>query len=104
MSDRVLLTGGVRLNRETRRNDNFADNNGLTSDLNAEKTFSQVLPSGSFAYSLTPSTSLGASYARGYKAGGFAFAVFLGVAEAYGEEFTDYSVEDRIRPVFTGFS
>ena len=89
VSERVLLTGGVRLNRETRRNDNFADNNGLVSDLNAEKTFSQVLPSGSFAYRLTPSTSLGASYARGYKAGGFAFAVFLGVAEAYGEEFTD---------------
>ena len=89
VSDRVLLTGGVRLNRETRRNDNFADNNGLRSDLSAEKTFSQVLPSGSIAYSLTPSTSLGASYARGYKAGGFAFAVFLGVAEAYGEEFTD---------------
>ena len=89
VSDRVLLTGGVRLNRETRRNDNFADNNGFVSDLNAEKTFSQVLPSGSFAYRLTPSTSLGASYARGYKAGGFAFAVFLGVAQAYGEEFTD---------------
>ena len=89
VSDRVLLTGGVRLNRETRRNDNFADNNGFVSDLNAEKTFNQVLPSGSFAYRLTPSTSLGASYARGYKAGGFAFAVFLGLAQAYGEEFTD---------------
>ena len=97
-SERVLLTGGVRLNRETRRNDNFADNNGLTSDLSAEKTFSQVLPSGSLAYSLTPSTSLGVSYARGYKAGGFAFAVFLGVAEAYGEEFTDnYEVFVRHR-------
>ena len=89
VTDRVLLTGGVRLNRETRRNDNFADNNGLTSALSAEKSFSQVLPSGSFAYSITPDTSVGASYARGYKAGGFAFAVFLGVAEAYGEEFTD---------------
>ena len=87
--DRLLLTGGVRLNRETRRNDNYADNNGAVSDLNAEKTFLQVLPSGSAAWSLTPATSLGASYARGYKAGGFAFAVFLGVAEAYGEEFTD---------------
>ena len=97
-SDRLLLTGGVRLNRETRRNDNYADNNGLVSDLNAEKTFLQVLPSGSAAWSLTPATSLGASYARGYKAGGFAFAVFLGVAEAYGEEFTDnYEVFVRHR-------
>ena len=58
VGDRVLLTGGVRLNRETRRNDNFADNNGLVSNLNAgEDHLSQVLPSGSVAYSLTPSTS-----------------------------------------------
>lgn len=87
--DRALVTGGVRLNRETRRNDNFADNNGLTSNLDAEETFVQMLPSGSFAWNLAPTTSLGASYARGYKAGGFAFAVFLGVAEAFGEEYTD---------------
>ncbi len=87
--DRALVTGGVRLNRETRRNDNFADNNGLTSNLDAEETFVQVLPSGSFAWNLAPTTSLGASYARGYKAGGFAFAVFLSVAEAFGEEYTD---------------
>jgi len=89
MGDRLLATAGLRLNRETRGTDNFVDNNGFVSDLTAEETFQQLIPSASLSYSLTPSTSVGASYARGYQAGGIAFAVFLGLAESYGEEFTN---------------
>ena len=89
MGDRLLATAGLRLNRETRGTDNFVDNNGFVSDLTAEETFQQLIPSASLSYSLTPSTSVGASYARGYQAGGIAFAVFLGQAESYGEEFTN---------------
>ena len=88
-SDRVHLTGGVRLSRDSRANANFADNNGFVSELDAEKDFDQVLPSASIAFDVASNTSLGASYARGFKAGGFAFGLFLGLAEPYDEEFTD---------------
>ena len=89
LGDRLLATAGIRLNREVRTTDNYADNNGFISDLAGEETFRQLIPSASLSYSITPDTSVGASYARGYQAGGIAFAVFLGLAESYGEEFTN---------------
>ena len=89
MGDRLLATAGLRLNRETRGTDNFADNNGFVSELTGEETFDQLIPSASLSYSITPDTSIGASYARGFQAGGIAFAVFLGQAESYGEEYTN---------------
>lgn len=88
-TDRLHFTGGVRLSRDSRHNLNFADNNGFVSELDAQKDFDQVLPSASVTFDVASNTSLGASYARGFKAGGFAFGVFLGVAEPYDEEFTD---------------
>ncbi|MYD70309.1 MAG: TonB-dependent receptor [Acidobacteria bacterium] len=89
MGDRLLATAGLRLNRETRKTDSFADNNGFVSELAGEETFQQLIPSASLSYSITPDTSVGASYARGFQAGGIAFAVFLGQAQSYGEEFTN---------------
>ena len=89
MGDRLLATAGLRLNREVRKTDNFADNNGFVSDLSGEETFQQLIPSASLSYNFTPNTSVGASYARGFQAGGIAFAVFLGQAEAFGEEYTN---------------
>ena len=88
-TDRVHLTGGVRLSRDSRANVNFSDNNGFISELDAEKDFEQVLPSASVAFDVAANTSVGASYARGFKAGGFAFGLFLGLAEPFEEEFTD---------------
>ncbi|MEM8930522.1 MAG: TonB-dependent receptor [Acidobacteriota bacterium] len=89
LSDRLSATAGVRLNREKRTSTNFADNNGLISDLEASETFDQVIPSLSFTWALGDHTSVGVSYARGVQAGGIAFAVFLGQSLPYDEELTD---------------
>lgn len=80
---------GLRLNREKRSTNNFADNNGLVSDLSAEESFDQVIPSIALTYQLTDQTSVGVSYAKGFQAGGIAFAVFVGQSAAYDEEFTN---------------
>ena len=87
--DRLQLSLGLRWNDETRTNDNFADNNGIVSDLQANVSFQQFIPSGSVTFDFNDQASLGFSYARGFQAGGIAFAVFQGVAEDYDEEFTD---------------
>ncbi|MDE2711979.1 MAG: TonB-dependent receptor [Acidobacteriota bacterium] len=89
LGDRVLATTGLRLNRETRHTDNLADNDGLVSDLTGSETFDQLIPSASLSFEVTDTTRLGGSYARGFQAGGIAFAVFLGQAQSYGEEFTN---------------
>ncbi|MEM7217370.1 MAG: TonB-dependent receptor [Pseudomonadota bacterium] len=89
VTDRLSLKTGVRLNREERDNDNFADNNGFISDLSASEEFDQIIPSVAVSYALTEQTSVGVSYARGFQAGGIAFAVFLGQSGAYDEEFTN---------------
>ncbi|MEM0912620.1 MAG: TonB-dependent receptor, partial [Pseudomonadota bacterium] len=101
ITDDWHLDFGVRLNREERDTDNFADNNGAVSDLSASETFSTVIPSFAVTYDLNSSTSVGVSYARGVQAGGIAFAVFLGQSQPYDEEYTDnyeafvrYSSED----------
>lgn len=80
---------GLRFNREKRSTNNFADNNGLVSDLSAEESFDQVIPSVALTYQLTDQTSVGVSYAKGFQAGGIAFAVFVGQSAAYDEEFTN---------------
>ena len=80
---------GLRFNREKRSTNNFADNNGLVSDLSAEESFDQVIPSIALTYQLTDQTSVGVSYAKGFQAGGIAFAVFVGQSAAYDEEFTN---------------
>lgn len=98
LSRRAMATAGIRINQETRRTDNFADNNGFVSDLAGDQTFDQLIPSVSLSYSLTGTTSVGASYARGYQAGGMSFAAFLGQANAYDEEYTNnYEVFVRHR-------
>ncbi|MEM6708492.1 MAG: TonB-dependent receptor [Pseudomonadota bacterium] len=88
-ADAFRLTAGARLNREERDNDNFADNNGLVSDLSASETFDQFIPSLALSYDLSDTTSVGISYAQGIQAGGIAFAVFLGQSNPYDEETTE---------------
>lgn len=87
--DDLTLSLGLRWNREERDTINFADNNGLVSDLDAVATFDQLIPSAALKYDISEQTSVGVSYARGFQAGGIAFAVFLGQSGAYDEEFTD---------------
>ncbi|MEM7015982.1 MAG: TonB-dependent receptor [Pseudomonadota bacterium] len=89
LNEQLTLTAGLRFNREDRDSDNFADNNGFISELSAGEEFNQVIPSAAISWALSDTMSIGASYARGFQAGGIAFAVFLGQAAAYDEEFTD---------------
>ena len=89
VSDTVSIEAGVRANREKRSNDNFANNNGLISDLQADESYDQIIPSLALSYNLTDHTAVGASYAKGVQSGGIAFAVFLGQSGSYEEEFTD---------------
>ncbi len=88
LADNLKLTVGARLNREERDTDNFADNNGVLSDLSDAETFNQIIPTAELAWQATETTSVGFKYAKGFQAGGIAFAVFLGQANAYDEEFT----------------
>ncbi|MEM6705798.1 MAG: TonB-dependent receptor [Acidobacteriota bacterium] len=89
ITDSLTATIGVRLNREERTSINFANNNGFISDLQASETFDQVIPNAALSYAINDNTSIGASYAQGFQAGGIAFAVFLGQSAPYDEEFTD---------------
>ncbi|MEM1246279.1 MAG: TonB-dependent receptor [Acidobacteriota bacterium] len=89
ITDSLTATVGVRLNREERTSINFADNNGFVSDLAASESFDQVIPNAALNYAISETTSIGASYGRGFQAGGIAFAVFLGQSAPYDEEFTD---------------
>ncbi|MEM7077848.1 MAG: TonB-dependent receptor [Pseudomonadota bacterium] len=89
LSDDFLLTLGARLNSEERSNDNFADNNGLISNLSDSESFNQFIPTAELSWQAGDGTSVGFKYARGFQAGGIAFAVFLGRANPYDEEFTD---------------
>ncbi|MEM7673372.1 MAG: TonB-dependent receptor [Verrucomicrobiota bacterium] len=88
-TDRLNLTVGLRANEETRTVKNFADNNGFISDLEADETFDQIIPSASIAYEINELTTIGVKYGRGVQAGGIAFAVFLGQSAPYEEEFID---------------
>ncbi|MEM1436913.1 MAG: TonB-dependent receptor [Pseudomonadota bacterium] len=97
-ADRFQLTVGARLNREERTTENFTDNNGLVSDLDESESFDQFIPMVELAWEASDTTSVGVKYARGFQAGGIAFAVFLAQANAYDEEFTDnYEVFVRHR-------
>ena len=98
IGEHVLATGGIRFNRETRASDNFALNFGIPSTINGDETFNQAIPSASVSYAFSETTSIGVSYARGFQAGGIAFASFLGQAASYDEEFTNnYEVFVRHR-------
>ncbi len=88
-SENLKLTLGARFNREERDTDNFADNNGIVSNLSDSESFDQFIPTAELAWQATETTSVGFKYAKGFQAGGIAFAVFLGQANAYDEEFTD---------------
>ena len=83
------VKAGARFNHEERDIDDFADNNGVISDLSASASFDQFIPSLTVAHDLNDTTRIGASYSRGFQAGGIAFAVFLGQATPYDEEFID---------------
>jgi outer membrane receptor protein involved in Fe transport len=83
------LTVGARFNHEERDTDDFADNNGAISDLSASESFDQFIPSFTIAHDLNDATRIGASYSRGFQAGGTAFAVFQAQATPYDEEFID---------------
>ncbi len=83
------FTLGARFNHEERNTDDFADNTGVISDLSLSTSFDQFIPSLTIAHDLNDSTRVGASYSRGFQAGGVAFAVFLGQATPYDEEFID---------------
>ncbi|MEM9621846.1 MAG: TonB-dependent receptor, partial [Pseudomonadota bacterium] len=89
MTDNLRLTLGARLNREERDTENFADNNGVVSNLSDSESFDQIIPTAELAWLISDTTSMGFKYARGFQAGGIAFAVFLGQANAYDEEFTN---------------
>lgn len=79
---------GARLNREKRSTKDFKDN-GFVSDQSASESFNQLIPSLTIAYDISDNTRIGASYSRGFQAGGVSFAMFLGEATPYDEEFID---------------
>ncbi|MEM7100017.1 MAG: TonB-dependent receptor [Pseudomonadota bacterium] len=89
LSDDVKITLGARINREERDTESFADNNGFISNLSDTESFDQFIPTAEIAWQATNSTAVGFRYAKGFQAGGIAFAVFLGQANAYDEEFTN---------------
>lgn len=88
-ADRLRMTLGARFNREDRTTENFTNNDGLISDLDESESFDQFIPMVELGWQATDTTSVGVKYARGFQAGGIAFAVFLGEANPYDEEFTD---------------
>lgn len=79
---------GARFNREERTTDDFKDN-GFVSDQSASESFNQFIPSLTIAHDLSDTARVGASYSRGFQAGGISFAMFLGEATPYDEEFID---------------
>lgn len=83
------ITLGARFNNEKRDIGSFADNNGFVSDFSHKVSFDQFIPSLTISRNLNASTRVGANYSRGFKPGGVAFAVFLGQATPYDEEFID---------------
>ncbi|MEM6999139.1 MAG: TonB-dependent receptor [Pseudomonadota bacterium] len=89
LNDDIKLTFGARFNREERDTRSFADNNGFVSNLSDTESFSQFIPTAELAWQASDTTSVGFKYAKGFQAGGIAFAVFLGQANSYDEEFTD---------------
>ena len=83
------VTLGARFNHEERELDNFADFSGFVNDRSTSVSYDEFIPSLSIANDLNDSVRVGASYSRGFQAGGVAFAPLLGVATPYDEEFTD---------------
>lgn len=79
---------GARFNKEERTTKDFKDN-GFVSDQTASESFSQFIPSFTVAHDVSDITRVGASYSRGFQAGGISFAMFLGEATPYGEEYID---------------
>ena len=79
---------GARFNREERTTEDFTDN-GVAIELSASKSFNQFIPSLTIAHDLSDATRVGASYSKGFQAGGISFAVFQGQAVPYDEEFID---------------
>jgi iron complex outermembrane recepter protein len=101
LRDRFDVVAGARFDHENKSallESFFEPQIAPVSKVDAEENFSNVSPQVSFAYRFHPDTSVYATVARGYKAGGFNPASPRG-NEAYGEEST-WNVEGGVKTLW----
>ncbi len=98
--DNLTLNAGLRYNTENRENnstfyyfgpppfstDPFAPYEEREGSVDADADYDQLLPSASLTVKFTDDVSAGLKYAKGYRSGGVASAVFLQIVEEYDEE------------------
>ncbi len=90
ISDVLTLNAGLRYNTENWKNDTyfFLDQGmgPIFDEFSSEVDFEQFLPSASLTVKFNENVSAGAKYAKGYRSGGIAVAVFAQQVEPFDEE------------------